>query len=70
MTPTRVRSLSVGATSKSVTVGSLRRCVGVVPQDVTLFNDSIAANIAYGRADCGEDSEELETGKARGFGAA
>jgi ATP-binding cassette subfamily B (MDR/TAP) protein 7 len=54
-----------GRDVKSVTVGSLRRCVGVVPQDVTLFNDSIAANIAYGRADCGDDSEELGGGGER-----
>ena len=54
-----------GRDVKSVTVGSLRRCVGVVPQDVTLFNDSIAANIAYGRADCGDDSEGLGGGGER-----
>ena len=30
---------------------SLRRHIGVVPQDTVLFNDSIAYNIAYGRPD-------------------
>ena len=30
---------------------SLRRAIGVVPQDTVLFNDTIAANIAYGRPD-------------------
>ena len=51
-----------GRDVKTVTVESLRRCVGVVPQDVTLFNDSIAANIAYGRADCGDGGEGLGGG--------
>lgn len=45
-----------------VTLRSLRRCVGVVPQDVTLFNDTIEANIAYGRADA-EEVEEGEEGE-------
>ena len=30
---------------------SLRRAIGIVPQDTVLFNDSIGYNIAYGRAD-------------------
>lgn len=54
-----------GRDVKSVTVASLRRCVGVVPQDVTLFNDSIAANIAYGRADCGAEEEGGDGGGER-----
>jgi ABC transporter ATM len=56
-----------GRDVKSVTVASLRRCVGVVPQDVTLFNDSIAANIAYGRADCGAEEEEGGDGGGERF---
>ncbi len=32
----------------SVTLGSLRRHIGVVPQDTVLFNDTIGYNIAYG----------------------
>ena len=32
-----------------VTQDSLRRAIGVVPQDTVLFNDSIYYNIAYGR---------------------
>jgi len=34
---------------RDVTQASLRRAIGVVPQDTVLFNDTIAANIAYGR---------------------
>jgi ATP-binding cassette subfamily B protein len=38
-----------GQDIRGVTQASLRRAIGVVPQDTVLFNDSIAANIAYGR---------------------
>jgi len=34
-----------------VTQDSLRRAIGIVPQDTVLFNDSIGYNIAYGRPD-------------------
>ena len=34
---------------RAVTQASLRRAIGVVPQDTVLFNDTVAANIAYGR---------------------
>lgn len=34
---------------------SLRRAVGVVPQDCVLFHDSIAANIRYARPDAQDD---------------
>lgn len=34
---------------------SLRAQIGVVPQDAVLFNDTIAANIAYGRPDAREE---------------
>jgi ATP-binding cassette, subfamily B (MDR/TAP), member 7 len=37
-----------GQDIRCVTLESLRRCIGVVPQDTTLFNDTIGANIAYG----------------------
>ncbi len=34
---------------RGVTQESLRRAIGVVPQDTVLFNDTIGYNIAYGR---------------------
>lgn len=37
-----------------VTQDSLRRAIGIVPQDTVLFNDSIGYNIAYGRPDATE----------------
>ncbi|WP_413205763.1 ABCB family ABC transporter ATP-binding protein/permease [Rhodospirillum sp. A1_3_36] len=40
-----------GQDIRTVTQDSLRRAIGVVPQDTVLFNDSIGYNIAYGRPD-------------------
>ena len=40
---------------QSVSQESLRRQIGVVPQDTVLFNDTIEANIAYGRPGAGKD---------------
>jgi ABC-type transport system involved in Fe-S cluster assembly fused permease/ATPase subunit len=38
-----------GQDLRDVTQESLRRAIGIVPQDTVLFNDSIEYNIAYGR---------------------
>jgi ATP-binding cassette subfamily B protein len=38
-----------GEDVRAVTQDSLRRAIGVVPQDTVLFNDTIAYNIGYGR---------------------
>jgi ABC-type transport system involved in Fe-S cluster assembly fused permease/ATPase subunit len=43
-----------GQNIAEVTQDSLRRAIGIVPQDTVLFNDSIAYNIAYGRPDASE----------------
>ncbi|GGF49016.1 ABC transporter ATP-binding protein [Aliidongia dinghuensis] len=43
-----------GQDLRDVTQGSLRRAIGVVPQDTVLFNDTIRYNIAYGRPDASE----------------
>ena len=40
-----------GQDIRSVTQGSLRSAIGIVPQDTVLFNDTIYYNIAYGRPD-------------------
>ncbi len=40
-----------GQDIRTVTQESLRRAIGVVPQDTVLFNESIYYNIAYGRPD-------------------
>jgi ATP-binding cassette, subfamily B, heavy metal transporter len=44
-----------GQDLREVTQDSLRRAIGVVPQDTVLFNESIAYNIAYGRPDATPD---------------
>jgi ABC-type transport system involved in Fe-S cluster assembly fused permease/ATPase subunit len=40
-----------GSDLRSVDLASLRRAVGVVPQDTVLFNDSLRYNVQYGRVD-------------------
>jgi ATP-binding cassette, subfamily B, heavy metal transporter len=40
-----------GQDIKSATQQSLRRSIGIVPQDTVLFNDTIGYNILYGRMD-------------------
>jgi len=48
-----------GQEIREVTQESLRRAIGVVPQDTVLFNDTIDYNIAYGRPGAGRaDIEE------------
>jgi subfamily B ATP-binding cassette protein MsbA len=46
--PTAGRILVDGHDIETIRLSSLRANVGLVSQDVTLFNDTIAANIAYG----------------------
>lgn len=43
-----------GQDLRQVTQASLRRTVALVPQDVALFNDTLAANIAFGRPESSE----------------
>jgi ABC-type transport system involved in Fe-S cluster assembly fused permease/ATPase subunit len=44
-----------GVDIRDVTQSSLRRAIGVVPQDTILFNDTIKYNLLYGRPDATED---------------
>ena len=46
-----------GQDIRQVTQASLRRAIGIVPQDTVLFNDTIEYNIAYGRP--GASREEV-----------
>ena len=52
------RILIDGQDVREVRQDSLRRAIGVVPQDTVLFNDTIRYNIAYGRP--GASLEEIE----------
>ena len=47
-----------GQDIRAVSQASLRRHIGIVPQDTVLFNDTIAYNIAYGRP--GASQEDIE----------
>ena len=47
-----------GQDIRGVTQKSLRRAIGMVPQDTVLFNDTIAYNIRYGRPDASEREVE------------
>ncbi|KAJ5374592.1 ABC transporter integral membrane type 1 [Penicillium concentricum] len=49
------RILIDGQDIRDVTVDSLRKAIGVVPQDTPLFNDTIAHNIRYGRIDASDE---------------
>lgn len=47
--PASGRVLIDGQDLRTLAIATVRQQFGVVPQDVVLFNDSVAANIAYGR---------------------
>ncbi|TFL04872.1 hypothetical protein BDV98DRAFT_562962 [Pterulicium gracile] len=47
-----------GQDIRNVTQASLRRAIGVIPQDSILFNSSISYNIGYGKF--GSSSDEIE----------
>ena len=52
------RILIAGQDIRAVTQASVRQSIGIVPQDTVLFNDTVAYNIAYGRA--GASQAEVE----------
>jgi ATP-binding cassette subfamily B protein len=54
-----------GQDIRDVTTDSLRRSIGVVPQDLVLFNDTIYYNIAYGNPDA--TPEEVEEAAKQAF---
>jgi ATP-binding cassette subfamily B protein len=52
--PAAGRVLIDGQDIRDVTQASLRGALGLVPQDVVLFNDTLRYNIAYGRPDASQ----------------
>lgn len=52
------RVLIDGQDVRDVTQESLRRVIGIVPQDTVLFNDTIYYNILYGRPDAAREEVE------------
>jgi subfamily B ATP-binding cassette protein MsbA len=62
--PDRGRITLDGHDLESLTLESLRRQISLVSQNVVLFNDTVAANIAYGRADRASEAEILRAAEA------
>jgi ATP-binding cassette subfamily B protein len=54
-----------GTDIRDVTQDSLRRAIGVVPQDTVLFNETIYYNIAYGHPDAGRHEVDAAAKAAR-----
>jgi ATP-binding cassette subfamily B protein len=50
---------------RALTQDSLRRAIGIVPQDTVLFNDTVAYNIAYGRPGASQGEIEAAAQAAR-----
>lgn len=58
------RILVDGQDIRDVTLDSLRKAIGVVPQDSPLFNDTIRNNIRYGRLDATDEEVDQAIEKA------
>ncbi|MCA0325187.1 MAG: ABC transporter ATP-binding protein/permease [Proteobacteria bacterium] len=52
------RILIAGQDLRAVTQSSVRRAIGIVPQDTVLFNDTVAYNIRYGRPEASDAEVE------------
>jgi ATP-binding cassette subfamily B protein len=59
------RILIAGQDIRKVTQASVRRAIGIVPQDTVLFNDSVAYNIAYGQPGASQQAIEAAARAAR-----
>jgi subfamily B ATP-binding cassette protein MsbA len=62
--PTAGRILIDGHDIETIRLSSLRANVGLVSQDVTLFNDTVGANIAYGGKAGASEAEIIAAAKA------
>ena len=65
--PASGRVLVDGQDISAVTQNSLRSILGLVPQDVVLFNDTIRYNLTYGRPDASQAELEEAAHAARSF---
>jgi subfamily B ATP-binding cassette protein MsbA len=67
--PTRGAVRLDGTDLRDLTMASVRACMGIVTQDVILFNDTVAANIAYGsdRADADRVRQAARMANAHEF---
>jgi subfamily B ATP-binding cassette protein MsbA len=62
--PTGGRVLLDGHDLATLTLASLRANIALVSQDVVLFNDTVAANIAYGMASAASEAEVAAAAEA------
>ena len=62
--PTRGRVLLDGHDLEALTLASLRSNIALVSQDVVLFNDTVAANIAYGAMKDAPESDIIAAARA------
>jgi subfamily B ATP-binding cassette protein MsbA len=62
--PQKGRILIDGYDIKNVTLASLRKQIGIVTQETVLFNDTIRANILYGKPDATQKEIEEAAAKA------
>jgi subfamily B ATP-binding cassette protein MsbA len=68
--PTSGRILIDGVDAQELKLASLRANIALVSQDVTLFNDTVAANIGYGRLGTASEADIVaaaEAAHAMGF---
>ncbi|MBI4976991.1 MAG: ABC transporter ATP-binding protein [Spirochaetes bacterium] len=67
--PTKGAVLVEDRDIREYTLQSLRSSIGIVQQDPFLFNDTVRANIAYGKMDASEDAliKAAEAANARSF---
>lgn len=63
--PQSGRILIDGQDIKEIQLASLRRAIGVVPQDTPLFNGSVGENIRYGRLDASDQDVKEAAASAR-----
>ena len=63
--PEKGRVIIGGQDIRAVTQASLREALGLVPQDVVLFNDTLRYNIAYGRPEASDGEIEEAARRAQ-----
>ncbi|EFC50451.1 predicted protein [Naegleria gruberi] len=63
--PTEGQIFINGQDIKTVSLESLRKHIGVIPQDCVLFNDTLRHNIEYGRLGCSEEDIKMAASKAK-----
>jgi len=66
--PTKGRILLDGVDLRDISLQSLRALTGIVSQDTVLFNDSVRANVAFGRIDASQAQLDAAASAANALG--